>query len=176
MSLKHALLTFILFIVVAVGAVKVYKHFHRTPIHRVDPHLQWIGIVDLDNSRGANESAIFSGEQVVLVLDHASLLYQKFTKKVPKARSLSKEELFNLTNLHLFVENDENLIALGNPLFEHLLIIKFTDKGEHVDIKTLQQAGIQAIYFSKTGATEYNAVMMDGTKHMIINPNKMERS
>lgn len=177
MALRRTVISALVFIILMAGGFKVYSTFHRPALHHLNPDLLWIGVIDLNNTHDFSPHAVLNGEDGVLVVDHASLFYRKMLQEIPEVKFLTQEELFDLSNLHLLDKNEEGVITAKDPIYQHLYIIQFHENGEQDSIKSLSEAGIHGIFvYTKAPTGEHLAMMADGTRRIIISPNKLEKS
>lgn len=176
MSYRHILLG-VAIILVLVGTVKLYERYHRPLTHQLSADLQWLGLIDLDNTHEITLHAVEEGEDGVLVVDHALQLYHALSQKIPKASLLTPDEALSINNLHLFDSNNDGKITEDDPLFAHLYLIKFSNKGEDHDIVSLSSVGIKAILLNNTTPTgDHVVIMNDGSTRKLIGPNKIEKT
>lgn len=177
MAIRSTLITILVAIVLIFGLYILYERFHRPLTHRLNPDLQWIGLIDLDNAHEIDLHGILNGEDGILVVDHAMQLYQSLAHKIPQAKYFTQEELFSLNNLHLFDKNSDGFLTAKDPIFQHLFIIKFFNKGDQNDIKSLNASGIKAISINSITPTGNHIVIMnDGTQRTLIGTSKIEKN
>lgn len=176
MALKPTLVSLLIFIVLATGIFKAYSMFHRVPFHKLSPDLQWIGMIDITNAHDLSLNGVLNSENWVLVVDHSKLLYHEITQKIPQAKYLSAAEVFNLYNLHLLDANNDSIIDAHDPIYKHLYIIEFKDKGEQYQIKSLSETGIRGIYVHRLAPSgEHIVTMADGSERILYNASKLEQ-
>ncbi len=137
--------------------------------------MQLLGILDNDNSHVITSHALLNGDDGILVVDHADQLYREVVQKIPQAKYLTSDEVFNPNNLHLFDKEGHGILTSKDPIFKHLFIITFYDKGQQNNIKSLSASGIKGIYVSNTTPNgEYIILMNDGTQRLLYNINKIQ--
>jgi hypothetical protein len=152
----------------------IYHHFRRPLIHHVNADLQMIGIISNDHHEVSNE-AILNEEDSILVVDHASLLYQQLIQKIPQAKFLSQEELFNVNNLHLFANHSGEMLGPQDAIFKHLFTLKFKKNGEH-ELKSLPAAGIRGIYLKRNPTGDHEVLQSDGSIRALVSESKLEKT
>ncbi len=163
-------------LLVLLGLFKLYTIFHRPLTHHLNEDIQWLGLINLDHTPEIDLQSVMNGEDGVLVIDHTQALYHTLVNKIPAAKYLTFEEVFNLNNLHLFDKDGDGAITAKDPIYQHLYIIKFYNKGNQSDIKTLAASGVKAIIINNPSATNDRMVIMaDGTQHTLIGTNKLEK-
>jgi hypothetical protein len=175
MTLRSVLTSLAIIIILIFVWLATYSFFHRPLVHHISPDLQVIGIINNEGHSISNEE-VLNGEDGVLVVDHVGTLYQQIIQKIPQARLLNQEEVFNLNNLHLFDQNSDGLITAQDPIFEHLLVIRFYHNGEQNEIKSLAAAGIKSIYIKTTPTGDHEVLMSDGSTRTLYSENKLEKS
>lgn len=177
MAIKPIIVTVVITIAVLLGLYQIYNHFHRPLTHHLNADLEWLGIIDIEAGHEVTLNSILNGEDVVLVVDHASFLYQELAQKIPQAKQLSVEELFNLSNLHLFDDSADNMITAKDPIFKHLFIVKFYNNGTQDEIKSLSAAGIKAIGLDTNSINGNRTVLMtDGSHKTLFSTDKFEKN
>lgn len=177
MALRSIIISTVVTLIVLLGLFQFYERYHRPLTHRLNPDLQWLGLIDLNDAHEINLHGILNGEDAILVVDHATLLYQKLINKIPQANYLTPDDIFNLNNLHLFDKNGDGFITAKDPIFEHLYIIQFFNKGDQNDIKSLNASGIKAIsIYANTPTGNRVVIMQDGSQRTLIGTNKLEKT
>jgi hypothetical protein len=164
-------------LLIGLGLFKLYTIFHRPLTHHLNEDIQWLGLINLDHAPEIDLQSVMNGEDGVLVVDHTAALYQTLINKIPEAKYLNLDEVFNLSNLHLFDKNGDGAITAKDPIFQHLYIIKFYNKGNQSDIKSLAASGVKAIVINNTTPTgDRMVIMADGSQHTLIGTNKLEKT
>lgn len=177
MTLRHIVISAIIIVAILLGIFQIYTHFYRPATHSLNADLQWLGVIDLDNGHDLSLNAILNGEDGILVVDHATLLYQSIIQKIPQAKQLTPDEVFNINNLHLLDDNSDTLITHKDAIFKHLFVIKFYDNGNQNDIKSLPAAGIKGIYINHANTTgDYSILMTDGSTRTLVGTSKLEKA
>lgn len=177
MSIRSTLLIVVCALLILLGLFKFYTIFHRPLTHHLNEEIQWLGLINLDQAPEIDLQSIMNGEDGVLVVDHAQALYEALINKIPEAKYLTLDEVFNLNNLHLFDKNGDGAITAKDPIFQHLYIIKFYNKGSQSDIKSLAASGVKAIIINNPAPTgDRMVIMADGTQHTLIGTNKLEKT
>jgi hypothetical protein len=176
MRLRYIIIGTVLVILSILGIFKLYDLYHRPLTHHLNADLQWLGLIDLDNAQDITIHGVQEGEDVVLVVDHALELYQGIVHKIPQAKYLTQEEVFNINNLHLFDTNNDGKITENDPIFKHLFVISFYNKGNQSDIKSLNAVGIKSIKISNTPTGDHLVEMQDGTTRRLIGTNKLDKN
>jgi hypothetical protein len=173
MELRHIIITSLMIIAILIGLLNIHAEDHRRQSHLTRGDFQWLGIINIDNNSDINLNSVLNGEDVLLVVDDSNDLYKYITKKIPQAKNLTPDEVFNPVNIHLLDENNDGILNINDPIFHHLLILRFYDNGQHYDLKSLKQAGIVGIYVNKiTSAGNHLVLMTDGTHRVLYNVNK----
>jgi hypothetical protein len=173
MDLRRTIIISIMTIVILIGLLNVYAEHHQRQSHLARGDFQWLGIINIDNNADINLNSVLNGEDVLLVVDDSSDLYKYITKKIPQAKNLTPDEVFNPVNIHLLDENNDGILNINDPIFHHLLILQFYDNGQRYDLKSLKQAGIVGIYVNKiTSVGNHLVLMADGTHRILYNVNK----
>jgi hypothetical protein len=176
MAYKSVVISTIISIILIISIFKIYALFHRPLVHHLNEEIQLLGIIDSNDPKDISSHSILEGENSLLIIDHASLLYQKLLQKIPQVKYLTPEELFNVNNLHLFDNDSNGILTSKDAIFEHLFILRFYNKGQQDDIKSLTAAGVQGINTAKTSAGNYEILMADCTKHTLYSANKIEKN
>lgn len=175
MILKRIVLSLVIIAAILFGLFKTYTHFYRPSTHKLNADLQWLGVIQ-ESPQDVTLNSLMNGEDSLLVIDHANLLYHSLIQKIPKAKLLRPDEVLNLNNLYLFADSPNNLITHKHEIFKHLFVIRFYDNGNRNEIKSLPQAGIKGIYLNNTTLTgEYLILMEDGSERILISPEKIEK-
>jgi hypothetical protein len=176
MASKVVILSILIFALLSLGAFKAYSLFYRPLVHHLNPDMQIIGIITLDNSHEVTKHSILNGDSMILGVDHSTLLYQKLLQKIPQLKYLALDEFFSVYNLHLLDSNLDGLITSKDPIFEHLCIIHFGSEGSKNNIKTLPAAGIKSIYINNTTPTgDHQVLMTDGSSRTLYGLTKFEK-
>lgn len=175
--LKTIAIYTLIFVIVIFVAFKTYSLLHRPFVHHLSADMQLIGIIGTDNSHEITSHAILNGEESVLIVDHANLLYQEILQKIPQAIYLTPEEIFSVNNLHLLDKTSNGKITEKDPIFQHLFVIHFYNNGEQNDIKSLSLSGIKGIYLNNVTPTGKHLILMsDGSTRTLYSVTKFEKS
>jgi hypothetical protein len=167
MVFKPIIIAVSVFLLMSIGIYKIYHRFHRPFVHHLSANIQLIGVIVPHNNIEITQDAILNGENNILVVDHASMLYQKLLQKIPQVAYLTQEDLFNIYNLRLFTRDSNIMLTEKDPLFQHLFIIHFYDKGHQQDIHSLTAAGIKGIYSNLTPTGGHEVLMTDGSERLL---------
>ncbi len=154
----------------------LHRFFYRPLAHHLNSDLHIIGVIAQDNSHSITKESILNGEDSILVIDHASLLYQKYLQKIPQAKYLTPDDFFNVNNLHLLDEDNNSMITPKDRIYNHLFVIRFSSRAQET-IQSLPAAGIKKIIIDNSAPEgNYSVLLADGTFRTLISFTKLEKS
>lgn len=175
MAIRPAVLSISVGVAFLLLFLLAFNHWHKPTEHQLNPDLEWLGIIDLNDNNEVDLKEILNGGAVVLVVDHATELYHKLTQKIPQTTQLQTSEMLNLINLHLLDADNNGVIDNKDPIFQHLYAIKFTHDGEDHDIQPISAIGVRNIYVQRRTPTGNHIVTMsDGSQRTLYNASKFE--
>lgn len=176
MRTKPMVISLLIIVAIIFGSYKIYAAFHRPLVHHLNEDIQVIGIVNADGNAAVTKESLFNGDDSILLIDHTQLLYQQLLQKIPQTEYFSPDEVFNLNNLHLLDKDGDGQITEKDPIFEHLFILRFYNKGYEEDVQSLSAAGIKAISINSAGQEGGHTITLnDGSKRALYSFSKFEK-
>lgn len=175
MRARKFVIAILILIIILLTFFIVSPYWHKQSTHQLNPNLEWLGIIDLNDNNEPDLKNVLNGNPVVLVIDHANEIYHKLTEKIPQTKQLQLNEILNLNNLHLLDANSDSIIDNSDTVFQHLYVIKFSNNGDDFDIQPLSAVGIREIYVQRRTPTGNHIVILsDGSQRTLYNSSKFE--